>query len=114
MATIPFSRNDSSALCVVLRCAQLPRWQLPSVENPLAGQLDSTLRPPEIAMQCVKTRENDQRAVHLLSLITEKQPQGILQRMWDPNEFRSAYGLKSLSRFHEGKPYEFAGQAVRF
>ena len=69
---------------------------------------------PEIAEPCLTTRENHQGVVHLLSLVTEKQLQGILQRMWDPNEFRSAYGLRSLSRFHEGKPYEFAGQVVRY
>ena len=45
---------------------------------------------------------------------TNPQLQGMLKRMWDPNEFRSDYGLRSLSRFHEGKPYEFAGQVVRY
>ncbi len=69
---------------------------------------------PEIAKPCLSTRENGQGVVHLLSLVTESQLQGMLQRMWDPNEFRSEYGLRSLSRFHEGKPYEFAGQVVRY
>jgi hypothetical protein len=69
---------------------------------------------PEIAKPCLTTRVNSQGVVHLLSLVTEKQLHGILQRMWDPNEFKSQYGLRSLSRFHENHPYEFAGQVVRY
>jgi hypothetical protein len=41
----------------------------------------------------------------LLSLVDRRQLTRIMQRMLDPQQFLSDYGLRSLSKEHEGKPY---------
>jgi hypothetical protein len=38
----------------------------------------------------------------------------ILQCIWDPGEFRSDYGLRSLSKHHEAHPYVFGERVVRY
>ena len=38
----------------------------------------------------------------------------LLQCLWDPTEFRSDYGLRSLSKYHEAHPYVFGEHVVRY
>jgi hypothetical protein len=49
----------------------------------------------------------------LLSLVNRAQLESVMQRMLDPEEFLSEYGLRSLSKFHQQHPYSFyvEGQA---
>jgi hypothetical protein len=42
----------------------------------------------------------------LLSLANRRQLKRILSRMLDETEFLSAYGIRSLSRYHLDHPYE--------
>jgi hypothetical protein len=44
----------------------------------------------------------------LLSLVNREQLERVMQRMLDPGEFLSDYGLRSLSKYHEQHPYTFA------
>jgi hypothetical protein len=48
--------------------------------------------------------ENGRR---LLSLVNQKQLTRISQRMFDPAQFLSDYGLRALSKEHEANPYTF-------
>jgi hypothetical protein len=43
----------------------------------------------------------------LLSLVNREQLERAMQRMLDPGEFLSDYGLRSLSKYHEQHPYTF-------
>src|SRR5262249_7444790 len=56
---------------------------------------------PELTQPCVVTIERQDERVHVLSLINEQQLRRLLERVWDPAEFRSEYGLRSLSKYHE-------------
>jgi Glycosyl hydrolase family 63 C-terminal domain len=52
---------------------------------------------------------------HLLAILDEQKLRRILGHMLDESEFLSAYGIRSVSRFHEQHPYTFsvAGQEFR-
>ncbi|HYH87139.1 MAG TPA: hypothetical protein VEX60_16925, partial [Pyrinomonadaceae bacterium] len=64
----------------------------------------------DIVQRCVTTLEHDGKRVHILAIVNPEQMRGLLERIWDPAEFRSDYGLRSLSKFHERNPFSF-GQA---
>jgi len=38
----------------------------------------------------------------------------LLEHVWDPDEFLSDFGVRSLSRYHEQKPLEFEGMTVGY
>ena len=37
----------------------------------------------------------------------------MLERVWDPDEFLSRYGIRSLSKYHERASVRFGGQRGR-
>ena len=47
----------------------------------------------------------DGKKRYLFSLMTIEQMRRVLQKTWDPDEFLSPYGLRSLSKFHEEHPF---------
>jgi hypothetical protein len=51
----------------------------------------------------------------IFALINEERLRRILSKMLDENEFLSPYGIRSVSKFHEGHPYVFhaGGQEYR-
>jgi len=51
---------------------------------------------------------------YLFSLMTVEQMQRVLQKAWDPDEFLSPYGLRSLSKFHEKNPFAFHNHTVGY
>ena len=68
----------------------------------------------DLVQRCVSTVTNDDGTVHVLAIITLEQMQQLLQRIWDPERFRSEYGLRSLSKYHEAHPYVFGEHVVRY
>jgi hypothetical protein len=69
---------------------------------------------PAITQRCVTTLLRGGQKVHVLALIDEARLRRVLARVWDDEEFRSSYGLRSLSKHHEAHPFVFAGSAVRY
>jgi hypothetical protein len=68
----------------------------------------------DLVRSCVTTVERDGSKVHILAIVNEDQMIHLLERIWDPAEFRSEYGLRSLSKFHEEHPFEFGGSKVGY
>jgi hypothetical protein len=68
----------------------------------------------DVVQRSVTTLEHDGKRVHVLAMVTPEQMRGLLERVWDPSEFRSAYGLRSLSKFHERNPFSFGGARVAY
>lgn len=56
-------------------------------------------------LACVKAPGEDSR--RLLSIVNRERLIKTLQPMLDENEFLSAYGIRSVSKFHKANPYNF-------
>ena len=68
----------------------------------------------DVVQHCVTTREQDGDTVHVLAIIDPDQMRNLIKRVWDPGEFRSDYGLRSLSKYHEKSPFVFGNSVVRY
>ncbi len=51
---------------------------------------------------------------YVLALMDENQLKSVLSYVWNPEEFRAEYGLRSLSKFHETSPFIFEGKTVGY
>jgi len=68
----------------------------------------------DLVERCVTTLEEDGKIVHVLAIVSPDQMRHLLERVWDPDEFRSDYGLRSLSKFHEHHPFTFGEAQVGY
>ena len=62
----------------------------------------------------VHTVDHDGAVTHVLTIVTDSQLERILRRVWDPEEFLSEYGVRSLSRVHQAHPFVMDGQIVGY
>lgn len=72
---------------------------------------------PDVCKNCItiidsKTRPGEKE--YFLSLMDFEKKARILERVWDPEEFRSPYGLRSLSKFYEKNPYSLMGKTITY
>ncbi|MGN6544728.1 MAG: MGH1-like glycoside hydrolase domain-containing protein, partial [Aureliella sp.] len=68
----------------------------------------------QITNACVTLCHNAAGDVYLLALVNKHQLQQILTAVWDPEEFRSPFGLRSLSKHHAAEPYLFDNHYVNY
>jgi len=68
----------------------------------------------DIVQSCVQVIEHDNQRVYVLAIVNQEQMRHLLERIWDPEEFRSDYGLRSLSKYHEQHPFDFGGSRVGY
>jgi hypothetical protein len=68
----------------------------------------------EITRDVVHTVERDGKKTHVLTIVNQQQLARILERVWDPEEFLSPHGIRSLSRYHEQNPFELDGNKVGY
>jgi hypothetical protein len=52
--------------------------------------------------------------LHICAIVDETQILRLLDRLVDPEEFLSPFGMRSLSKFHETRPYRFGDREVRY
>jgi hypothetical protein len=64
--------------------------------------------------RCITEYDFNGKKRYLFSLMTLEQMRRVLEKVWDPNEFLSSFGLRSLSKFHEKQPFVFRGMAVGY
>jgi mannosylglycerate hydrolase MGH1-like protein len=70
-------------------------------------------RPDLIGEACF-TQTGGGRTRHVLSIVDRHQLERLLQRIWDPAEFLSPAGVRSLSKVHDAWPFVFGGSEVRY
>jgi hypothetical protein len=68
----------------------------------------------DLVEKCVTTLEHGGKKVHVLAIMNPEQMQRLLRVIWNPNEFRSNFGLRSLSKYHEAHPFQFDSSEIRY
>ena len=70
----------------------------------------------DLVEECVATvsHADTGNVVHVLSIVNQEQVRRILARIWNPDEFLSPYGMRSLSKMHEREPFVFGDRVVRY
>lgn len=63
---------------------------------------------------CITTLEVNGKKKYLLSLMNQSQIKKVLEKAWDHKEFRSEYGLRSLSKIYENNPYVLLGHSITY
>jgi len=66
------------------------------------------------AEKCVTTIQDNGDTVHVLAVMKPEQLARLLRAVWNPGEFRSEFGLRSLSRVHEEKPFHFGHKWIGY
>lgn len=61
-----------------------------------------------------RLQHNDDGSKLLLSMVPEKRLRSLLEKMLDENEFLSPFGIRSLSKVHEEKPFVIKFNGNRF
>jgi hypothetical protein len=72
------------------------------------------LNRPDLVGEACFTRTSGHQTRHVLSIVDRHQLEMLLQRLWDPDEFLSTGGIRSLSKFHGAHPFVFGDRAVRY
>jgi hypothetical protein len=68
----------------------------------------------DLVRPCVTTVTRNGAQVHILAIVDQSQLVHLLERIWDPAEFRSDYGLRSLSKWHQAHPFVFGDSKVGY
>lgn len=68
----------------------------------------------DLVEACIIPTVKEGNKHYILTLMNAKQLESVLKYVWDPSEFRSEYGLRSLSRFHEMHPFVFKDKQVAY
>lgn len=67
-----------------------------------------------LSEDCVIPLNGQSKKGYILTLVSEDHLKGILQYVWNPEEFRSDYGLRSLSKFHKEHPFFYQDRKVGY
>jgi hypothetical protein len=62
----------------------------------------------------VHSIERGGELTHVLTILNQHQLSRLTARLFDPEEFLSPYGVRSLSKAHERAPFEFDGRIVAY
>jgi hypothetical protein len=69
---------------------------------------------PDLARLVSRWGEANAEEKHLLSLLRGHRIKRLLSRMLDETEFLSDYGIRAVSKHHEGEPFVFEHEGQRF
>lgn len=64
--------------------------------------------------QCIIPTHKKGKKGFVLTLMDESHLKSVLRYIWDPNEFRAPFGLRSLSKFHLESPFVFENRKITY
>ncbi|MBU6446823.1 MAG: glucosidase, partial [Verrucomicrobia bacterium] len=68
----------------------------------------------DLASKCIQKIPHASGSHHLFGLLSAQEIEKFLQNIWDPEEFISDYGLRSLSKYHQDHPAMFSGMSLSY
>ncbi len=63
----------------------------------------------DLTDKCIQKIPHETGSKHVFGLLSAQELKKFLRNIWDPNEFRSKFGLRSLSKYHEKHPAQMHG-----
>lgn len=67
-----------------------------------------------LTQECITWVMKEGHKHYVLTLLSPNHLQSVLGYLWDPKEFRSPYGIRSLSKIHETKPFYFRDDQISY
>lgn len=68
----------------------------------------------DLAEKCIQAIPHESTSMHLFGLLNATEMKRFLSYLWSPNEFRSEYGLRSLSKYHEKHPVRMGEEELSY
>ncbi len=66
----------------------------------------------DLVSRCVSEIDDNGKKRYLLALCTKDQIAKVLHKVWDPSEFKSEFGVRSLSKKYAKNPYVLLGKSI--
>ncbi len=68
----------------------------------------------DLTNQCIIPFHRHGKEHFILTLMNQDHLKSVLRYIWDPHEFRSPYGLRSLSKFHLKHPFVYENKRIAY
>jgi len=68
----------------------------------------------DLVEPCIIPTIKDGKKHYVCTMMNGKQLESVLQYIWNPDEFRAKYGLRSMSRYHEKNPFSYRDKQVGY
>lgn len=69
---------------------------------------------PDLISECIIPIKRSGKTHYLLTVMNQDKLKSVLRYVWDPTEFRSEYGFRSLSKFHQDYPFTFQNRKIGY
>ncbi len=68
----------------------------------------------DLVSECILPIKRGGKTHYLLTVMNQEKLRSVLRYVWDPTEFRSEFGFRSLSKFHQDYPFTFQNKKIGY